>query len=242
LTGDRSSASVPWGIVSWGVVSAAFLLAASSVAAPCQAVPGLDHLTCTEQLPLLHLAPIQPLSAARKAKMVGVVWTSVCPVSLEQLSVVPVPYIDPSGHPRQGELVVATNIAEPVRSIFIQLYQARFPIAGIQPMEVFGGNDEAAMAANNTSSFNCRHGPESGRWSRHAYGDAIDLNPLWNPQIRETRISPAAGEAFRDRTVVLPGMNVRDGTSVRIFRAAGWRWGGRWPKPKDYQHFCPGNL
>jgi hypothetical protein len=36
-------------------------------------------------------------------------------------------------------------------------------------------------AATNTSGFNCRKVSGASHWSEHAFGRAIDLNPLRNP-------------------------------------------------------------
>jgi hypothetical protein len=39
-----------------------------------------------------------------------------------------------------------------------------------------GADDELSMEDNNTA-FNCRGIPGTDRWSQHAFGRAIDLNP-----------------------------------------------------------------
>jgi hypothetical protein len=93
------------------------------------------------------------------------------------------------------------------------------------------------MAADNTSAFNCRFVPGTRRWSAHAYGRAIDVNPVENPYLAAGRVQPPAGRAYLDRTRVRPGMAVRGGVLVRAFAAAGWPWGGRWRGTPDYQHF-----
>ena len=95
------------------------------------------------------------------------------------------------------------------------------------------------VAANNTSGFNCRYAVGSGprRWSVHAYGLAIDVNPVENPYLESGRVHPRAGRAYLDRTNVRPGMAVRGGLLVSAFRSVGWRWGGRWTGTPDYQHF-----
>ena len=50
------------------------------------------------------------------------------------------------------------------------------------------------MAANNTSAFNCREvSRRPGVWSQHAFGTAIDINPVQNPYI------------LRNGTVLPPG-------------------------------------
>ena len=94
------------------------------------------------------------------------------------------------------------------------------------------------MAADNTSAFNCRPAVSSGprRWSVHAYGRAVDVNPVENPYLLGGRVLPPAGARFLDRDAYRRGMAVRGGGLVDAFAAAGWGWGGVWSSP-DYQHF-----
>lgn len=181
---------------------------------------------------------IDPLSPERRDAMRGVSWHEGCPVPLKQLRLVTVSHWTPRGEVREGVIVVAKEHAASVLEVFRRLYRARFPIESMQPVEAFGGDDERSMAANNTSGFNCR--PKAGGaagTSRHALGAAIDLNPLWNPYVTRTRVSPEAGARWADRRVVRPGSVVPDGVAVRAFREAGWKWGGAWRSTKDYQHF-----
>ena len=90
-----------------------------------------------------------------------------------------------------------------------------------------------------SSSFNCRTVAGSdGVWSEHAYGRALDLNPLENPYVTESGyVSPPAGAPFADRSRHRRGMVHRGGPVVASFAMVGWQWGGNWPWPKDYQHF-----
>ena len=95
--------------------------------------------------------------------------------------------------------------------VFRRLYRARFPIRRMRPIDAYGGNDERSLAADNTAAFNCRYavGPGPRRWSVHAYGLAIDVNPVENPYLESGRVHPRAGRAYLDRTNVRPGMAVR---------------------------------
>jgi D-alanyl-D-alanine carboxypeptidase len=94
------------------------------------------------------------------------------------------------------------------------------------------------MAADNTSAFNCRFVAGTSRWSMHAYGLAIDINPIENPYVAGDHVSPPAGRPFADRSRDAKGM-VHDGDEVvRAFAAIGWEWGGDWSGGvRDYQHF-----
>ena len=120
-----------------------------------------------------------------------------------------------------------------------ELYTARFPIRRLRPIDAYGGSDERSLDADNTAAFNCRYAVAAGpkRWSVHAYGLAIDVNPVENPYVEGGRVHPRAGRAYLDRSRYRPGMAVRGGLLVRAFAAVGWQWGGRWTGSPDYQHF-----
>ncbi|RMG16018.1 MAG: M15 family peptidase [Deltaproteobacteria bacterium] len=168
--------------------------------------------------------------------MRGVSWQEGCPVPLEALRLVRVTHFDFEGQVSQGELVVAAAVADEVVQIFERLYALRFPIARMERIERYGGDDDASMAANNSSAFNCRRVAGSRSWSEHAYGTAIDLNPVQNPYVTARGVFPPAGRAYLDRSKPRPGMVV-PGTVVEAFERFGWGWGGRWRRSKDYQHF-----
>ena len=100
-----------------------------------------------------------------------------------------------------------------------------------------GADDELSMEDNNTSAFNCRDIPGTGRWSQHAFGRAIDLNPLLNPEIDQTgAIQPKTAAPYLDRNRTDPGILHAGDAAVRVFTDRGWRWGGYWRTPIDYQH------
>ena len=77
----------------------------------------------------------------------------------------------------------------------------------------------------------------TSRWSEHAFGRAIDVNPIENPYVSSGRTSHRASIPYVDRSPRRPGMAHEGGALVRAFDAIGWGWGGRWVSVKDYQHF-----
>jgi hypothetical protein len=160
-----------------------------------------------------------------------------CPVAPAQLRTVRLAYRGFDGRRHVGSLVVNRRVTGDVVTVFRRLYEARFPIRRMVPVSRYGGSDDASMAADNTSGFNCRRIPGSGSWSAHAYGLAIDVNPVENPFLVAGRVLPPAGRRFRDRTDSRPGMVLAGGVVVRAFAAVGWKWGGRWTGTPDYQHF-----
>jgi hypothetical protein len=162
-----------------------------------------------------------------------------CPVAPAQLRLVRVSHWGFDGQPRNGVVVVHEDVARDVVAVFARLYAQRFPIRRLKPIDAYRGSDELSLAADNTAGFNCRYAIAAGpkRWSAHAYGKAIDVNPRENPYLLEGNVLPPAGRAYLDRSKRRPGMAVRGGTLVEAFSEAGWQWGGRWSGSPDYQHF-----
>jgi hypothetical protein len=163
-------------------------------------------------------------------------WRPGCPVPLRDLRLVTITHWGFDGQPRPGELVVHTSQAERIRRVFAELFAARFPIEQVRLVDEFGGDDDRSMAANNTSAFNCRRAFGSTRWSQHAYGKAIDVNPLRNPYVTRSGVYPPGGREFIRRDGSIPGVITARGPVVQAFGGIGWRWGGAWANP-DYQHF-----
>ena len=181
----------------------------------------------------VEVLPIDDETAARMQFS----WHAGCPVGLESLRLLRLPYHDMQGAARVGELVVNVDVADDVVAVFETLFEAGFPIERMELVDVYVGDDLASMRANNTSAFNCRYVDGTTRWSEHAYGRAIDINPLLKPWVRGSQVSPPEGAVYVDRSLEMPGM-IHDGdVVVDAFVAIGWGWGGIWRTSKDYQHF-----
>lgn len=165
-------------------------------------------------------------------------WREGCPVHFSDLRLVTVSHWGFDGALHDGQLVVHHDVAVAVVGIFYTLYNSRFPIERMQPVDVYGADDNASMAANNTSAFNCRSVTgQPGVWSEHSYGRAIDINPVQNPYVRGGTVLPPAGSAYLNRSSSAQGLIKAGGPAVVAFAAAGWGWGGNWSSIKDYQHF-----
>ena len=144
-----------------------------------------------------------------------------------------------------GEIVVMDAAATHVLRIFDKLKKMRFPIFKARPMNEFDGDDNASMRANNSSAFNDRNLTGASTPSLHAYGLAIDLNPVQNPFLvlsdASVKIEPPAGADYVNRMAERPGKPPRRGMAeavVRLFANEGFLiWGGYWDNPIDYQHF-----
>ncbi len=182
-------------------------------------------------LPAFHDA-----SARVTAAQLPHTWRAGCPTPPAQLRMLTLAYVDFAGHAQTGHLVIAAAYVRPVVAIFADLYAHRFPIRRIVPVDAYGGSDDASVAADNTAGFNCRRavapGPPS--WSMHAYGAAIDVDPVENPYLEAGRVDPPAGAAFLDRADRRPGMALPGGELVEAFARQGWKWGVTFG---DYQHF-----
>ncbi|HEX6149437.1 M15 family metallopeptidase, partial [Nocardioides sp.] len=196
-------------------------------------------LTAAPVEPATFSASVSAITGPLRRRMSSS-YRSGCPVPLGQLRYLRVSHWDFDGRARQGELVVAAKHADAVVDVFADLFAAEFPIERMQLVSDFGGDDERSMAANNTSAFNCRRVAGTDRWSQHSYGAAIDLNPVQNPYVTRSGVSPRAGAPWAQppaRRSTVPGLITADSVVVRAFRAVGWSWGGDWDDPQDYQHF-----
>jgi D-alanyl-D-alanine carboxypeptidase len=162
------------------------------------------------------------------------------PVGCDRLRLVRFDYVGFDGQLETGgELVVMDAVADQVLQIFQTLQDRRFPIAKARLMDRYEGDDEASMADNNTSAFNVRQIAGGGATSVHAYGLAIDINPMQNPYIRRFKgtltVSPKLATEYVDRKRPRAGMAE---TVVDVFAEHGFlTWGGHWRNPIDYQHF-----
>jgi hypothetical protein len=123
---------------------------------------------------------------------------------------------------------------------FGTLFRARFPIRRMRLVDDYGASDFASIEADNTSAFNCRPATGSTRFSEHAFGRAVDVNPIENPYVYVNGTTThRASRPFLDRSNHRRGMAFPGGVLVRAFARAGWKWGGNWrpPSATDYQHF-----
>ena len=124
-----------------------------------------------------------------------------CPVPLNELAEMKVSYWGFDHKVHQGILIVNTELAADLVTIFHSLYLHKFAIERMYSMDQFNWDDDLAMAANNTSTFNCREVTgQPGVFSQHSYGRAIDINPLINPYVKGKEVWPISGKKFADRT------------------------------------------
>jgi D-alanyl-D-alanine carboxypeptidase len=179
---------------------------------------------------------VRPIDPAVRARM-GTTWKPGCPVALADLRHVTVGFRGFDGRAHTGELVLHERVAAPVVRVFARLFAARFPI---EEMRLVTGADLDAHPTgdgNNTAAFVCRAARQQTRWSAHAYGLAVDVNPFQNPYRRGDLVLPELAGAYLDRTRGRPGMIAPGDVVTRAFAAIGWTWGGAWRSPRDFMHF-----
>lgn len=198
-------------------------------------------------LPLVLLAfqaSIQPLPAPLQADLKSRFWHPSCPVSLARLRVLTVRHWGFDGRVHTGQLVVNAGVAAPLARVFRRLYQLRFPIRHMRLADAYGPSRSQPVDADISGSFECRQavpspctgGTGTGSWSEHAYGEAVDLNPVENPYVGCGRTRDHSSLPYLNRSRLRPGMVTP--AVVEAFRSIGWGWGGSWTgSTKDYMHF-----
>jgi hypothetical protein len=182
---------------------------------------------------------VAPIRGQIKERIVGSSWKPGCPVHIRKLRLVEVTHLGFDSDPHRGRLVVHRAEARDVLDVMKRLYRKRYPIRRMELIDRYGADDQRSMRADNTSAFNCRFVAGTNRWSMHAYGRAIDVNPIENPYVSGSHVSPPAGRPYANRSRDAKGMIHADDAVVKAFRRkAGWEWGGAWPgATRDYQHF-----
>jgi hypothetical protein len=183
-------------------------------------------------------ATVRPIDAALATRMRWS-WRAGCPVPLSGLRYVRLTFHGFDGRAHRGELVVRRGLAPTVVTAFRRLWDIGFPIRRMRLVDVYRGNDDASMRANNTSAFNCRAVTGGSDWSQHSYGRALDINPVQNPYVAGRTVAPTAGSRYLDRGRMRRGMLTP--AARRAFTELGWGWGGGWRSLKDYMHFSSNN-
>ncbi|MCW2499250.1 MAG: hypothetical protein JWN87_926 [Frankiales bacterium] len=177
-----------------------------------------------------------PITAALRARM-GQTYRPGCPVPLSRLRYLRLTFRGFDGRAHTGELVVAATAAPSVVRAFRALFAQGFPIEQMRLPTTADVTARPTGDGNDTAGFVCRAARGQRRFSAHAYGLAIDVNPFHNPFVRGDLVLPELASAYRDRGWRRPGMLLPGSAAVRAFTAEGWTWGGTFSRPKDYQHF-----
>jgi hypothetical protein len=183
------------------------------------------------------VASVSRLDRETRELMTGSSWDEGCPVELADLRLVSLMYLGFDGEAHHGRLVVHRRWADEIVEVFRRLYRREFPIRRMRLVDRYGADDQASMRHDNTSAFNCRYVAGTTVWSQHAFGRAIDIDPVENPYVDGSHVSPPNGEPYADRSDERPGMIFEGDVVWRAFHRIGWEWGGTWTSARDYQHF-----
>ena len=178
----------------------------------------------------------QPIPESVQARMQGKSMPENATIGFDDLRYLTVYHYDFEGQVKKGELVCNKAIAHDLLCIFRALFSRSYPIYSIRLIDDFDADDETSMRANNTSCFNYRNVPGTGMLSQHAFGLAIDINPLQNPYIKGSHVHPATATEYVDRTRDFPHKIDESDFCKEVFTSFGFTWGGYWHS-KDYQHF-----
>lgn len=186
--------------------------------------------------PVIDPVPMAQWRAMTRAGMVRI----GCPMTRADLRRVEVNFHTFDGEVARGVLVVNRDVAADVAEIFSEIFRSGFRIHAMRPIEAYGGDDNASMAANNTSAYNCRSAAQANSNaadSPHANGRAIDINPVQNPWLDPRCDCFMPTSEFAART---PGKGkiLRGGPVWKAFTRRGWIWQDL--ATADYQHFDTG--
>ena len=183
-------------------------------------------------------AEVGKISPRLAKRMRGNSWHRGCPVTIRDLRLITLSHHGFDGERHEGKLVAHRDSSAALVRAFCSMYRNGFKIRRMHLVDRYNSSDQASMRADNTSAFNCRPVAGTDRWSQHAYGRAIDINPVENPYIgSDGSVSPSKGRRFADRSRRHKGMIHSGDATVQAFADIGWGWGGNWQSAKDYQHF-----
>lgn len=201
----------------------------------------------------------EPLSENLKRYITGISYPAVAThsetektvqelvITYDDLAYLHILHYDFDGKPVEGELICNQKIAQDLVEIFYELYLNEYQLESVKLIDEYDGDDDASMADNNTSCFNYRLVGGGSNLSKHAYGFALDINPLYNPYITYQwdangnivgeNIAPPNGAAYADRSADFPYKIDENDLCYKLFTEHGFSWGGYFNNSKDYQHF-----
>lgn len=163
-------------------------------------------------------------------------------IAYEDLRYVHIWHYDFGGKPVEGELICNQAIAQDLTEIFYELYRNEYHIAQVHLIDEYDGDYFASMEAGNSFCFNYNMPDGDSALSQHAYGFAVDINPLYNPYItynedNSQQISPSSAQPYADRSNSFPYKIDENDLCYQLFKEHGFIWGGSFNSCKDYQHF-----
>ncbi len=180
-----------------------------------------------------------PIPQVIQERIVGKSWKPDCPVPIDDLAYIQVTHWSMEQKLTTGEIIYHKNLARELIEIFCELFDQGFCIQQMTLIDDYDALDEPSMEANNSSAFCSRAiTGKPSEYSKHSYGCAMDINPLFNPYVKGDILLPKTAATFLDRTLLQTGLIVENDVCYQAFTKRGYVWGGNWDKPyKDYHHF-----
>ncbi len=216
--------------------------------------PNIENLDELDAGTLIDLEDIQggnvddyfksyPIDDALFNRIYGLSYKEYCDIPLENLSYLKVLHYGFDQQIYVGELMVEAKLADKFLYIFKELYLNQYEIERMFLVDNYGADDTWSIENNNTSAFNYRVSTIDGvTLSNHAFGRAIDINPIQNPYVNvyswglDTYHDKSTAYMDRDDPT-LEHMITHDDLCYKLFNEQGFSWGGDWTNPIDYQHF-----
>ncbi|MFI3286651.1 MAG: M15 family metallopeptidase [Rikenellaceae bacterium] len=206
-------------------------------------IPLLFSILC---LGTAYPQPAEGFSSEEISKMIfnrinGLSYKDNCTVPLAELRYLRILHYDAHGEIAEGEIICNRKISEDLLYIFKELFDAKYRIESVRLIDEYEADDNLSMINNNSSSFNFRYIAGTTNLSKHSIGMAIDINPLYNPYVKESGdrliVEPTESKEYVDRSGDFTYKIDTSDLCYKLFRKRGFEWGGEWLTVKDYQHF-----
>lgn len=182
-----------------------------------------------------------PIDDAIFQRIKGLSYKDDCTLPLSELRYLRLLHYDAEGNIALGEMICNRSISDDLLYIFRTLFDSHYRIERIILVDEYGADDNRSMVDNNSSAFNFRFISGTTRLSRHSLGLAVDINPLYNPYVRQSDerliVDPIESMEYVDRTKSFPYKIDTTDLCYKLFKSRGFEWGGEWHSLKDYQHF-----
>lgn len=188
-----------------------------------------------------ELFAIEEIDEELFERIKGLSYKDNCTVPLSELRYLRIVHYDATGQVTMGEMICNRAISDDMLYIFKALFAAKYPIESVRLIDDFGADDNLSMINNNSSSFNFRFISGTTKLSNHSRGLAVDINPLYNPYVKQSGdklyVDPTEATPYVDRTKDFPYKIDTSDLCYQLFTERGFEWGGNWHSLKDYQHF-----
>lgn len=161
---------------------------------------------------------------------------------LNQLSLIDVEYYSFDGLIHRGQIVMNKELINDTVDMFKRILDTRFPISKVVPNahpEYMHDTKKLVFEDSVTYGFGYRKVKDTKKLSLHAYGRAIDINPLQNPYIRFKDQKKIIFPPTAKWDLSVSGTLHKDLAFIKFIESRGWEWGGHWTKADgviDYMH------